>query len=212
MVVKSTRLFRELLPGEIHYKDYTVLTSCYDNLAECSTEGGWKASAADPTTGAAKSSTSTPTFDVLPEGENVLYVPTQDDTMGISVATFNQPIEKSGWYDVFLKWPRFTVSQTQYRHSSGIPIRIDHDDGISNEEIDQTTKHGQWVKIGTYRYQEGSQCTVAVRSDVVSASGAREANTYVIVDGLRLEMFRPELKYTSGNSVGKYSKRRCEQM
>ena len=198
--VKSTRLFRELLPGETHYKDLTVRTSCYDNLAQCTTEGGWKSSFVDSATGAAKSGTSTPTFDILPEGKNVLYVPTQDSTMGNSVATFDQDITKSGWYDIFLKWPRFTVSQTQYLHTAGVPVRIGHDDGVSNEHIDQTMKHGQWVKVGTYRYQQGSRCTVAVRSDVLGS--ARLANTFVIVDGLRLEMFRPELIYSAGMSVG----------
>jgi hypothetical protein len=118
MEIKSTRLFRQLQPGEVQYKPYTVITSCYDNAQVCTSMGGWKASDVNANTGAASSGISTPTFDILPEGSNVLYVPTSDTTIGASVASFTLNIGQSGFYDIFLKWPRFTVSQTQYKHTN----------------------------------------------------------------------------------------------
>jgi len=61
--------------------------------------------------------------------------------------------------------------------ASTVPIDIDYDGGSDTVTVDQTQNGGQWNKLGTYTFTEGTGDSVTIRNDGTSG--------YVIADAVK---------------------------
>lgn len=84
---------------------------------------------------------------------------------------FSPELPESGEYEVLVRW----VSHAN--RASNIPIDVVHADGTSTSQHDQQKNGEQWVSLGVYSFDAGSQGNVTIRND--------GANGYVIADAVR---------------------------
>ncbi len=82
---------------------------------------------------------------------------------------------EAGRYEVFATWPAAPW------HAGAVPIDVTHAEGTTTVFVDQRKGGGQWMSLGTYRFD--SSANVRIRNDYNGG--------YVIADAVRLVSARP---------------------
>lgn len=92
---------------------------------------------------------------------------------------FNAELPCDGTYEVYTRW----ISGSN--RANNVPYTITTATGAQVVVKDQTTQGGQWVQLGTYYFNEGSNASVTV-----SNTGTAEGK-YVVADAVRFVLLDP---------------------
>jgi len=105
---------------------------------------------------------------------------------GSKIVTWNVSIPEAGNYTVYSWWIAGTNRATD------APYLITHADGVSTYLANQQALSGQWVKMGTFKFNEGM--TTIVQTN--------KANGYVMADAVKLTNVSPIVPPGSPQGVG----------
>lgn len=97
---------------------------------------------------------------------------------GTKSVRFKPSLQGFGWRDVYIRWPESSTFATN------TPITVVHADGTTPAgliTVDQTTGASQWVKIGTWRFHNGSVGSVQINTTGTTATVAADAVRFVNV-------------------------------
>ncbi len=106
------------------------------------------------------------------------FLTDQNAGKGAKSVRFKPTLQGFGWRDVYIRWPQSGSFATN------VPITVVHADGTTAPgeiTVDQTTGASQWVKIGTWRFLNGSVGSVQINTTGTSATVAADAVRFVNV-------------------------------
>ncbi len=110
--------------------------------------------------------TSTATFDY-----DVNYFHDKNSLKGEKSVRFIPNIPSNGTYEVSMWWVSYS------NRSTNTPVDIVHADGVSTVTVNQKLQGSQWVSLGAYEFESGTNGSVLVRTDGTDG--------YVIADAVR---------------------------
>ncbi|CAM3045206.1 hypothetical protein [Rariglobus hedericola] len=97
---------------------------------------------------------------------------------GTKSVRFKPTLQGFGWRDVYIRWPQSGSFATN------VPITVVHADGTTAPgeiTVDQTTGASDWVKIGTWRFVNGSVGSVQINTTGTTGTVAADAVRFVNV-------------------------------
>ena len=103
------------------------------------------------------------------------YLADGNTDKGAKSVRFRPTLYGYGWRDVYMRWPESGT------FSTNTPVVITHADGTASTTIDQTTGASQWVKIGTWRFTNGTAGHVQINTTDTTATVAADAVRFVNV-------------------------------
>ncbi|WP_075090917.1 FAD-dependent oxidoreductase [Haloferula sp. BvORR071] len=108
------------------------------------------------------------------------YIHDGNTQNGSCSARFTPTLPNAGTYEVFVRWPAYT------NRATNVPVDIRHSGGLTTATVNQQTRGGEWVSVGSFSFAAGNSTqngSVTIRNTAT--------NGYVIADAVRF-MAGPE--------------------
>ena len=102
-------------------------------------------------------------------GQN--YIHDDHKSQGHKSVRFTPEIPHTGTYEVFARWTSHS------KRATNVPIDIVHANGTARVVVNQKRNGGEWVSLGTYTFDAGTEGSVVIRNN--------GANGYVVADAVR---------------------------
>ena len=90
---------------------------------------------------------------------------------GVCRLRFRPTLPSAGSWSVQLRWTAHA------NRASNVPVDVEHSGGLATHSVDQRTRGGQWVTLGTYTFAAGTAGSLLIRTE--------STNGYVIADATR---------------------------
>ncbi len=102
-------------------------------------------------------------------GLGTRYGSTYQSVAGLKKATFQPSLSHGGQYKVYAAWPAASSRK------SNITYHIKHSAGLSTVMVDQSATSNEWVLLGTYQFNVGSDGYVQITNENTDVSGSMYA-------------------------------------
>lgn len=103
---------------------------------------------------------------------------TDEGVRADGIVRFYWPSLEQGRYAVSMCSPALTDSEL----ATNVPVRIRHAEGSRRLTLDQRARAGQWVRLGTVRFERRREAFVEIRNDAADGHVVADAVAFHRVD------------------------------